>query len=170
MNSLVTLSSSCLVCVGLCVCVCVCVCRTVCVCVCLLLVVSASTSEKHPDGRGRWIQPFVAMASETWLGISSLLLVQVRIVMDRVLCEAYRRRTVCVCWKSCSSVFVSVVCWWRTTRCVRVDGRLAQCGFLRWSTKRRSSQGKYGCFLGTLVLVVVVCVRGATRGCSRRLA
>ena len=86
------------------------------------------------------------------------------IVMDRVcgvrvqgeLCVRVLEELLCRC-------AVSVVCWWRTTRCLRVDGRLAQFGFLRWTSKRRSSQGKNGCLLGTLVLVVGVCVRDATR-------
>ena len=135
-------------------------------CVCLLLVVSPSTSEKHPDGRARSIKPFVAMASESSLDFnfvaSSYRYGSCTRVCWYMVCET-KVNCVCVCWKSCSSAFVLVVCSWRTTRCVRVDGRLAQCGFLRWSTKRRSSQGKHGCVLGTLVLVVVVCVRGATR-------
>ena len=125
MNSLVTLSSSCLVCVGLCVCV-FASCR-----------VSVDVRETSRWACTSWIDQTIrchGIRNKTWINNSSL---PVRIVMDRVLCET-KVNCVCVCWKSCSSMFVSVVCSWRTTRCGRVDGRLAQCGFLRWSTKRRS--------------------------------
>ena len=65
------------------------------------------------------------------------------LVEDNAMCSC--RQQVCAAW-----IFALV-------------NEASQCGFLRWSTKRRSSQGKNGCLLGTLVLVVVVCVRGATR-------